>query len=370
MVKIFCTCIKTLQQEKVLLFSFLCAILSMFFVPPNWGYLQYIDTKVIILLFSFMILVKGFEITGVFSVLSQNVIRYAQNLRSLSLALVLFNFFFAMWVTNDVALITLIPFTILLLTSTRKTGHMIPLLVLETVAANLGSMFTPFGNPQNLYLFSYYDLQVGSFLQMMFPVVAVSLALLIMFSLVVKKEPIALNFERKYTVTEKKEAFRYGFLFLLCILSLFGWVYPEVTLCIIVGGVSVLRPTLFRKVDYVLLLIFLCFFIFIGNVKSIPEVQAWMQSAMEGRVFLTSFLTSQVISNVPAAILLSAFTDEVRNILYGVNIGGLGTPIASLASLITLKFYSHTTLAKPMKYVGYFLGVQIVFLAVLVFLFI
>lgn len=358
-----------LFQEKIVWISLLLVFISMFFVPPSRAYLDYIDTKVLIFLFCFMILIKGFESIGFFALLSQKVIKSVHQLRTLFFALILFTFFLSMWVTNDVALLMMVPFTIVLLTAIQQKQAMIYFLVMETIAANLGSMLTPFGNPQNLYLFSYYHLELLSFLQMMFPVTFVSFVLLIGSGFFVKRTPIQLDFNQKIKVKDGKKGWVYAALFLLCVLSLFEWLSIYILWVVVCIIIFILQKSLFKQVDYGLLVTFLCFFIFIGNLQAIPVVQDWMIRFISDQVFPVSFGLSQLISNVPAAMLVSVFTEDVRNVLLGVNIGGLGTPIASLASLITFKFYGQTFQAHPLKYLLVFTMAQIIFLVILVSLF-
>ena len=251
----------------------------------------------------------------------------AGSVRRLGLMLVLLCFFSAMLITNDVALLTFVPFAVVVLGMAHQEKELIWVVVLQTVAANLGSVLTPVGNPQNLYLYSRYGLRMGDFLAATGPL---------------------------------------WLLCLLAVLRLLDWPWM---LGILVLVLLVLDRRRLRKADFLLLLTFVCFFVFSGNLARIGAVEALLRRLLAGRELLTAALTSQVISNVPAALLLSGFTEAGRELLLGVNIGGLGTPVASLASLISLKLYSHSEHASSDKFLALFSLVNFGLLALLLFLY-
>ena len=335
-----------LKNETVFCISFLLAVLSAFVINPDILYLTYPDYRTIALLFCLMIIVAGFQSLGIFRMLGHFLIMRAGSIRGLSLVMILLCFFSSMIITNDVTLITFVPFTILVLRMSGRVERVLKTVVLETIAANLGSMATPIGNPQNLYLYSVSNLTAGEFMQAVLPYAGLSLILLAAVVFLGKDEPLL-----DVSVEEKQEKERkagrllwrtapFLFLLLLCLLVVFRILpYQPILICVIVV-ILIIDRKLYLSVDYFLLLTFFCFFVFIGNMKRIPEVSEFLVSVVQGRELLTGILTSQVISNVPAAILLSGFCSDFSALLTGVNLGGLGTLIASLASLISFKFFA------------------------------
>lgn len=327
------------KKETVLMISALAAIISMFFVPLNISYINYIDFRVLAILFCLMAVIKGFTSIGLFDVMSKSLLKHIKGTRMLCYVLILSCFFLSMWITNDVALLTLVPFTILVLTMTKQQHLMIFVIVMETIGANLGSMLTPVGNPQNLYLYTYYGLNVGTFFLITIPIVITSFIILTIPMFFVKNNEITLVFTESSSISNRKKLFVYLLLFLISIGCVFHFIPYPITLAIIIITFLFIDRNALLKIDYSLLLTFVCFFIFVGNIGHIKAITNLMNEFIEGRVFLTSIVFSQVISNVPAAVLLSTFTDDYKNLILGTNIGGLGTIIASLASLISYKLY-------------------------------
>ena len=320
-----------LRKEPVLCIAAVCAAVSTLLNPPSPAYLNYIDWRVLTLLFCLMAVVAGLQECGVFAVLAQRLLAGERRMRLVSLALVLLPFFVSMVVTNDVALITFVPFAVLVLGLIGRTEYLAPLVVLQTMAANLGSMATPVGNPQNLYLYADYELTAEQFFGTMLPLTLVSLAVLTAASLLcVRDEGIQVRFQEQAELRRPGRLGLMAGLFVLCLLSVFRVLPYPALLAVVAGGLLLFDRGLFRRVDYGLLATFFCFFLFAGNIGAC--------------------LTSQIISNVPAAVLLSGFTADWRGLLVGSNLGGLGTPIASLASLISLKVYLRTPGARPGRY--------------------
>ena len=270
-----------------------------------------------------------------------------------------------MLVTNDVALLTFVPFTLLLLEQVGCASAVIPMLVLQTIAANLGSMATPVGNPQNLFLYAAYSLTAGEFFSATLPLTAVSLVCLTAAALpVLPKALPALKLEWE-TLQQPRKLAVYAVLFVLCLLTVFRILPYGVMTVIVLAAIAVMEPKLLRGLDIALLATFVCFFIVSGNLGRVEAVRAFLQSLLGRSTLLTAVGTSQVISNVPAAVLLSGFTDQWRPLLEGVNIGGLGTPIASLASLITLKLYLRWPGARAGRFLLVFSLANVAGLAVL-----
>ena len=272
----------------------------------------------------------------------------------------------SMVVTNDVALITFVPFAVLVLGLIGRTEYLAPLVVLQTMAANLGSMATPVGNPQNLYLYADYELTAEQFFGTMLPLTLVSLAALTAASLLcVRDEGIQVRFQEQAELRRPGRLGLMAGLFVLCLLSVFRVLPYPALLAVVAGGLLLFDRGLFRRVDYGLLATFFCFFLFAGNIGACGPVHAALASLMEGHTALTTGLTSQIISNVPAAVLLSGFTADWRGLLVGSNLGGLGTPIASLASLISLKVYLRTPGARPGRYLLLFTAANVAALVLL-----
>ncbi len=354
-----------IKKEAVLCISAVCAIATMFAVPPDKEYLSYIDFRVLCLLMCLMAVVAGFKSVGAFKVLTYQLLSRIKNGRVLSVTLVLLPFFLSMLVTNDVALIVFVPFTLGLLSGLGCEKSVIPLIVLQTVAANLGSMATPVGNPQNLYLYSAYNLSAGDFFSCVLPLTAISLVVLTTVALPVLPKNLPEQKCDKETLGNTKKLIVYSMLFILCLLTVFRVIPYVITTIIVVFVFMIADRKSLKEIDFMLLLTFVCFFVVSENLGRVEVIREFLQMLLQKSTLLTSIGASQIISNVPSAILLSSFTDNWKDLLAGVNIGGLGTPIASLASLITLKIYMQSENSKAMKSLGVFTAVNVVGLGLL-----
>ncbi len=354
-----------IKKEAVLCIAALCAFASMMVVPPDPEYLHYIDFRVLCLLLCLMGVVAGFKSLGAFQWLTYQLLRRIQNGRVLAVVLVLLPFFSSMLVTNDVALLVFVPFTLALLSDLGCEKHMIPVIVLQTVAANLGSMATPVGNPQNLYLYAAYNLSAGEFFSVVLPLTGLSLVSLIAASAPALPKILPHRELQSQQISSLRDLIIYGALFILCLLTVFRVVAYPVTTAVVVIALLILDRKLIGQIDFMLLLTFVCFFVVSENLGRVEAIRTFLQNLLGRNTLLTAVGASQVISNVPAAVLLSAFTDNWRSLLAGVNIGGLGTPIASLASLITLKLYLRWPGAKIGKFMVVFLGANIAGLLIL-----
>ena len=352
-------------KETVLCVAAVCAIFTMFLVPPDVEYLHYIDFRVLCLLLCLMAVVAGLKAIGTFNWLTYQLLKRVHSGRLLGVALVLLPFFCSMVVTNDVALIIFIPFTLMLLSSLDYSSKIIPVTVLQTVAANLGSMATPVGNPQNLYLYAFYNIGITDFFSVTLPLTAVSLVALTIAAIFLLPSKMPERNMDSAAISSVKELLVYFALFALSLLTVFRVIPYPVTTAITVGALLLVNRKLLREIDYMLLLTFVCFFTVSENLGRIEAVRSFLQQFLHWNTLLAAVGTSQVISNVPAAIVLSGFTDQWRAMLAGVNIGGLGTPIASLASLITLKFYMNWPGSKIANFIGYFMAANLIGLAVL-----
>lgn len=361
-----------IKKEIVLFISLILALVSMVFVPLDKNYISYIDFHTLIILLSLMFIMAGLRSLGIFSMIGSWMLRKTSNVRSLMIVLVLLCFGFSMLITNDVALITFVPFTIEVLVMAGLENYMIPIIVLQTIASNLGSMLTPIGNPQNLYLFSLSNISLGNFISLMLPYTLLSLIGLLVASVILvgrKNVTVMVQYNHTLTLKEKGKTIIYFLLFLFALTSVTHLVSVYIVGALILVIVLLMDYKILRKPDYALLLTFIFLFVFIGNMKRIPEINLWLHSVINGYELLTSVLASQVISNVPAAILLSGFTDNISTLIVGTNLGGLGTIIASMASLISFKYYGTTDGNRKTAYLGMFTLLNLIFLAVLLFLY-
>lgn len=376
-----------IKGETVLAVAALLALLSLFFVLPDKEYINYIDYRVLGLLFSLMVVMAGLQELGFFQKIASAILKKVKDYRGLCFVAVALCFFSSMLITNDVALITFVPLTILLLKMAGMEDKMTPVIVLQTIAANLGSMLTPVGNPQNLYLYAVSGMSLVDFIGVMGPLTVVSFVLLVICCVVQKNSKMAEfggfdaekgerkaeseaksgeNIAQNDSNAKVKSAFIFFcVLFVVSLLSVLRVIHFLIPLTIAVIGTFVVRRHILKQVDYNLLLTFVCFFVFIGNVGRMEAVRLWLENLIGGRELMVGFLSSQVISNVPACILLSGFTDSWRELLMGVNIGGLGTLIASLASLISYKFFAKEQPTKKGSYLLHFSWVNILFAVIL-----
>ena len=352
------------RREPVLLIACFAALVSCFFVPPDAAYLSYLDFRTLALLYALMIVVAGLRQAGVFAHLAHTLCENVRSVRGVGLLLVLLCFFSSMLITNDVALLTFVPFAVVVLGMADRRRELIRIVVLQTVAANLGSMLTPVGNPQNLFLYSYYDLGFGAFLAIALPIWLLSLVLVAGACFLLPGER-AQFFLGEDPGIDRRSLALYAALFALCLLVVVRVLPWTVMLAILVPVLLLLDRRILLRADFMLLLTFAAFFVFSGNLARIGAVDALLRRMLAGREYLVSVLTSQVISNVPAALLLSGFTAKAKAVLLGVNIGGLGTPVASLASLISMKLYAHSEHAQTGQYLREFTVVNVILLLAL-----
>lgn len=328
--------IEFLKKECVLVIAVTLAILSSFISIPK---LSYIDFKVLILLFNLMVVVTAFKELKVLDSIAIGLLKKCNTYTSISLALVFITFISSMIVTNDVALITFVPLSIVI---ARKANiNVLKIVVFQTLAANLGSSFTPMGNPQNLFIYSFYNLSPIDFFKITLPIVVLAVLFLVLLVFKDKKMNLSLDLE-DVKIDNKRDVYLFGGLFLIILLSVFHVIDYKVTFLITIVMVLILNKKLFSQVDYSLLITFIGFFIFVGNISTMDVVKNFMEGILNSpkSTFLASVLSSQVISNVPATMLLSGFTNHFKELLLGVNIGGMGTLIASLASVISYKIYA------------------------------
>ena len=361
--------ISFMKKETVLTIATLLAVVSAFFVKPDRQYIGYIDFRTLGILFGLMVIMQGFQRTGLFDRIGKSLLQKTGKLWQLILVLVMLCFFFSMLITNDVSLLTFVPFSILVLKKCGQEQAMIPTVILQTVAANLGSMLTPIGNPQNLYLYGLMDCSIPEFTGILLPYTVMTFVLLLLSLLCIrgKGQEISCRMEEGTEIKQsrKHRNLIYGLLFLLALLVVarilpYGILVTAVFLYTIIFDREALKGA-----DYALLVTFVSFFILIGNLGRISLIREALERFVSGREILTGVLASQVISNVPAAVLLSGFTENYRDLLVGVNLGGLGTLIASMASLISFKLYTKCYKENRGRYLRWFTLVNIIYLFLL-----
>ena len=327
--------INFIKKDTVLFLSFILAIFSSLISIPK---IEYIDFKVLVLLFNLMIVVAAFKKLKVLDSTATVLLKKCTSYRNIGIVLVLITFLSSMLVTNDVALITFVPLTIIICNKAKISPEKI--IIFQTLGANLGSSFTPMGNPQNLYIYSYFNLSPLEFFKITLPLLLLSIIFLCILLLKMPKTKLTFDLE-KVNITNKKEVIYFFILFIFILLSVFHLIDYMYAFILTVVVVFILDKNLFTKVDYSLLLTFVFFFIFIGNISSLDWVKIFMSNILEDKnnTYFSSIILSQIISNVPCTMLLSSFTENFKELLLGVNIGGLGTLIASMASLISYKLY-------------------------------
>ena len=355
-----------IKTESVLVLSVALAIISCFFVPPDAEYADYIDLKTISLLFSLMAVMAGFGSMFVFRRIGRALLAKTKNTVQLAAVLVMLCFFLSMLVTNDVALITFVPFAVDLFTMCSRKKQLLVTVVLQTIAANLGSMLIPPGNPQNLYLYSVSGMGMAEFISIMLPFAMLSFVLLCGSLMLGKKEPVTLPKQKEtYPAVSRKRLVIYILLFAVCLCAVLKLIPHYCALAAVVVCLILFDRRIFARVDYGLLLTFAALFVLVGNLARIPAVYGFVSSLTDSHPFAVSVGASQIISNVPAALLISGFTDNYAEILKGVNVGGLGTLIASMASLISYKLYARSEDAKKGNYMAVFTLLNAAFLAAL-----
>ena len=352
------------KKNAVMVIAFFAALVTMIFVPIDSEYANYFDYKTLACLFSTLAIVCALKNIRFFYALARKIVQLFKNARMCVLALVYITFVGSMLIANDMALLTFLPLGYLALSTTGKQKYMAVTFILQNIAANLGGMLTPFGNPQNLYLYTKFNIPTAEFTSIMALPFVVSIALITLCCLLfVKPEPLEIE-DETIRLNPMRTAV-YLVLFALSIVAVFRVIPYPISLVVITVALLVMDVKAFKMVDYPLLLTFVFFFIFSGNMARIPAVRELFSGLLQKNTLLVSTLSCQFISNVPSAILLSQFTGNYRELLLGVNIGGAGTLIASLASLITFREYVKHNPGKAGYYVGVFSAFNFAFLILL-----
>lgn len=380
-----------IKKDIVLCVAVTLAIISSFVVTPDKEYIEYVDLRTLAILFSLMCVMAGLNELGLFKKIAEGLLKKASTVLGLALTLVLLCFFFSMLITNDVALITFVPFTFTTfgMLEESKKKFIIPTICLETIGANLGSMMTPIGNPQNLYLYGKSGMSFAEFIMLMLPYTFTSLVLLLISIMVICRQDLG----KKASKARKSEVVSQGFfsltltelfakastkyhsklimyllLFVVALLTVLGFLPYQIMFMLTFILVLLVDKKTLIKVDYSLLITFIGFFVFIGNMGRIPAISDFMGKIVAGNEVATAIISSQIISNVPAALMLSGFSDNYKALIIGTDLGGLGTLIASMASLISYKMVAKEKDISTGKYFGFFTIMNVLYLAVLVLL--
>lgn len=356
--------IQFIKKNIVLVIAILAAVVTSIIVPPDSEYLNYFDFKTLACLFCVLAVVCAFKNINFFYIIALNIVRVFRSLCMSILVLVYITFIGSMLIANDMALLTFLPLGYYILVTAEKQEYMAFVFIMQNIAANLGGMLTPFGNPQNLYLYSFFNISNSEFIQIMFPPFIISIVLITVCCLFVKNEPLLIK-EQVYTPLNPKRTVAYSILFALAIAIVFRGIPYYWGLVVIFISLLILDRKALKMVDYPLLLTFVCFFIFAGNMARMDVIRDLFSYLLSQNTLLFSICSCQVISNVPSAILLSQFTDNYADLLVGVNIGGTGTLIASLASLITFREYTKNNPKKTGYYIGLFSVFNFGFLIIL-----
>lgn len=354
-----------IKKNAVMFIALIAAVATSFIVPPDKEYIGYFDFKTLSCLFCVLAVVCALKNIRFFYLLAHSVVRLFKNARMSVMALLYITFLGSMLIANDMALLTFLPLGYIVLESTGKTRYMAKTFILQNIAANLGGMLTPFGNPQNLYLYSKFNIPDGEFISIMAPSFLLSIALITLCCIVfIKPEPLEIE-EEKISLPPAKTAI-YLILFALSIIIVFRVIPYYIGLIVVPAALLILDRRALKSVDYPLLLTFVFFFIFAGNMARIEPVREFFGGLLAKNTLVFSTLSCQFISNVPSAILLSQFTNNYRELLVGVNIGGTGTLIASLASLITFREYTKRQSGRTWKYILEFSAFNFAFLIILI----
>ena len=362
-----------IKREMVLSIAVILAVVSLFLVPPDKKYMEYIDISTLAILFCLMAIIAGIKETGAFDTLAKSMICKVKNIRQMTIVLVLLCFFFSMVITNDVALITFVPFTLVILQNQTKEIRkrwIVPIVVLQTVAANMGSMLTPIGNPQNLYLYGKAGISCFTFVMIMLPYTIVAFACIVLFIFGIsrkKNEKLVAAQSEKGKISDYRKLVLYLILWIPTLLTVAKILDDKILFVIVLVTVIFFDRKILTKVDYSLLLTFAAFFIFIGNMGRFPAFCSFLSFIIEGREVMTAVFASQFISNVPAALLLSGFTGDYQSLMIGTNIGGLGTLIASMASLISYKLVTRENPEIRGNYMREFTIMNVLFLGAMLF---
>ncbi len=351
------------KKNTVMVVAFMAALITTFIIPIDKAYLSYFDFKTLTCLFCVLAVVCALKNINFFYMLAKQIVKRFKTARLSILVLVYITFIGSMLIANDMALLTFLPLGYFILSSTGKQRYMAFTFIMQNIAANLGGMLTPFGNPQNLYLYTQFEIPNLEFIKIMAPPFVLAVMVITACCMFVKNEPLEIKDERMHVSTKRTSL--YLMLFALAILIVFRGIPYWIGLIIIPAVLFIVDRNALKMVDYPLLMTFVFFFVFSGNMARIDAVKQFFSLLLSKSTLIFSVVSCQFISNVPSAILLSQFTENYADLLVGVNIGGVGTLIASLASLITFREYVKHNPGKGLRYVAEFSVFNFAFLSIL-----
>lgn len=357
--------INFIKNELILIIAIILAIITCFFVPIDKEYLKYFQVDTLICLFFILTVVAGLKSTNIFELISKKMIALFHNRRTVIYALVFGTFFLDMIVANDMSLITFLPLTYIVLHSTGNDKYLAFTFIMQNIAANMGGMITPYGNPQNLYIYSFYNIDAIEFFKTLFIPTFFCLLMLFICCSFIKQEPLTIK-NKENIVIDKKRLIMYSILFIMSVGSIFRLIPYTITLPALLIFVILFDKKNFKKVDYALLLTFCAFFVFSGNIARIEIIKHFIFNIININTLFAGIISCQLISNVPTAIFFSQFTNNYKELLISVNIGSLGIIISSLASLITIKEFSKHQPKKFLKYILMFTFFNTLFLVTLI----
>lgn len=356
---------KYIRKNLDIIIAALLATAVLLYAPFNLNYyVDCINIPLLIKLFCLMYVVAGMRQYGLLNRFWKSLLPKDVTTRKIGRFFIFICFFSSMFITNDVALIIFVPLAIEVLSRVSLERHIIFVVVWQTIAANMGSMLTPMGNPQNLFIYEQYNLDLSEFLLITAPITVCCGILIYLVTFCLPDSHITMP-EVKYAHLSKRILLLLTSLFLMCILCVLRIVSPQLLAITVIFFLNFLKGHLFLKVDFKLLVLFMLLFIVVGGLANIPQMQNWPRTILENNVYLTTLGTCQIISNVPAAVMLSGFTADYKNLLLGVSIGGLGTLIASMASLISFKAYTKVQGANVIRYLCEFSLANVLLLTVL-----
>lgn len=358
-----------LVKDKVFLIAFFMAIISIFFNPISREYIDFINFKVLIVMFVLMLSVAGMTDQHLFTNIAVKMVKHLRDMRMIALVIILTTFFLGMLITNDAVLLTLVPFTLFVTSKIKRHKEALIIVILQTLAANLGSALTPMGDPQNIFLYTNFDIPFWVFMSKTAVITITGFVLLVITVFIVFKDDVVIPIVEDVKIKDYR-IWLYFLMFALAILTVLHLINQYLALGLVVTIGLIFSRSEFKKVDYHLLLTFVMFFIFTGNIGTIDYIKDFFNQVLNSQtnVFFTGLLVSQVISNVPATVLLSAFTEEayILSLLQGVNVGAMGTIIGSLASLITFKFVIKLYPERFKEYLIKYTVICLIYMAVII----
>ena len=356
---------RMLSRQIILVVSAVLALVSTFFAPADTDYQAAVDVRTICLLFCLMVAVAGINASGAFTALASKLLLAGKSMRTVCGILIALPTALSMLITNDVSLILFVPIAVAVLESAGRRDLIIPVAVLQTLGANTGSILLPFGNPQNILICSRYSVGLSEFVSTTLPLAVAGIAVMLFLFARIPNGKCTHSADIPSRIDWCCFSVM-SWVFVLAVASVMGFADFRIAVVFSVIVALIIRPSVLGKVDYGLLLTFFCLFVFVANISAVESIGNIFGDIAENATVLGSALLSQAVSNVPAALMLSAFTDNWQGLLAGVSIGGFGTPIASMASLITFRLYSRTDGADMRLFVGYFAVANILMLAVLI----